>query len=138
MENPSVAKTITDRSIRELAFHAARTPIGIARLMAITSVIIARDRVGTTHMRMRFITGCLDTMDVPRSPRSMSLNQMPNWTGRGRLRPSASRIAWTSHSWASCQAIRAAGSPGESRISPKTISDTTRSTGMVARMRLIT
>ena len=133
-----MAKTITERSIHVLAFHAARTPGGIARLTAINSVSSARDRVGTDHWRINSNTGCLDTMELPRSPLKMSLNQMPNWTDRGRLSPNCSLIASTSQSRASCPAIKAAGSPGEKRISANTTSETTSRTGMVARMRLIT
>ena len=137
MENPSVANTITTRSIHELAFQAASTPIGIATASANISVNTASERVGTTRWTMSSETSCLDRIDCPRSPLSMSLNQMPSCTGSGLSNPSWRLIPSTSSWVASCPAMMAAGSPGANRIRANTTSATTNNTGKVARTRLI-
>src|SRR4051812_19945170 len=105
--------------------------------IAIESSIVQRAsaNVGSSRCPINSVTFLRKKNDSPRSPWNTRRSQMPNCTTIGRSRPRASWMRWICSVDALSPAITAAGSPGVSRISANTTTDTTRRTGMVARTR---
>ncbi len=135
VENPSTAIIITVRSIQVPCFHAATTPIGMARLSDRIRVSIISDSVGSIRCAIMCVTGRLVKIEVPRSPCRMCQNQSKKRTRNGRSSPSEARMRSTSAGVAWSPAMIAAGSPGAMYSRLNTNSATSSTTGMVETIR---
>ena len=135
MDIPSSAKNISPWSMMVLAFHAARTPMGMAKLSAIISEAIASDSVGSMRSTTASKTGLLRKIDSPKSPLNIRPMNSPNWMCKGLCSPRLTRNCSMSSSLAFSPASTAAGSPGVRRNMRNATSATKKSTGMAATMR---
>jgi hypothetical protein len=61
----------------------AIVPRGTAIRTEKTSVVRARDAVGSRRCRMRSVTGIFEKIEIPRSPFRREPAQMKNWVTKG-------------------------------------------------------
>ncbi len=100
-------------------------------------VVSARLIVGSIRSAISSITGVLDRIDVPKSPRSSWPIQVDELHEERIVEPQRGRGSRSSCAGVAVSpAMIAAGSPGVRRSSRKTKSATNPITGIVARMRL--
>jgi len=91
--------------------------------------------VGQMRWPINRVTGWLEMIEVPRSPRTSCPIHATNCTCSGSARPSAWRMRSNCSEVAESPAMIAAGSPGVSRRSRKTKIATIAITGITARTR---
>src|SRR2546425_1765123 len=84
------------------------------------------------RLRMRRPPGRSYWIDTPRSPRTAPASQSTYCTASGRFSPSASRSRAAASGLPSVPMIRAAGSPGSTRMTTKTSSETNTRVAMNA------
>ncbi|MNW58723.1 hypothetical protein D3C74_366040 [compost metagenome] len=110
------------RSIQLPRWSADSEPSGIAiTSMTSSAPIVSSAVAGSARIRV-CITGWPVEYDTPKSSRTKSSNQLPNWTGSESLKPISSRTASTC-SWltdsSSTFRIVSTGSPGARRMNRK-------------------
>ncbi|BDC26451.1 hypothetical protein NB2BOR_A07420 [Bordetella parapertussis] len=98
-------------------------------------VRVAICSVGPTRWPISLVTGCLEMIDVPRSPDASCVIQVRNCTVSGSVRPSDLRMFSIWAGVAESPAMMAAASPGVRRSSRNTNTATITTTGIVASTR---
>ena len=109
--------------------------MGMAIATATNRVDSVSATVGSRRCEISRVTGRLEKIDTPMSPRASCIVQTKNCSTIGRSRPSLARTAAIASDVASSPAMIAAGSPGAKRNRKKTNSATTAMTGSVANRR---
>src|SRR5262245_43741389 len=94
-----------------------------------------RGSVTARRLRTRRPTATSYWIDRPRSPRSAPPSHSAYWTRMGRSRPIARRSAAAASGLASVPMMRRAGSPGSTRTTVNTSSETTKSVARNATAR---
>src|SRR5437867_6700936 len=101
-----------------------------------TAAMNASGSVTGSRLTMSRPTGTSYWRDTPRSPRSALVSHSTYWRGIGRFSPSASRSRAAASGLPSGPMITSAGSPGSTRTTTNTSSETTRRVTTKAAARL--